>query len=174
MPMVEAKFGLLQVPVERLPGDSVELGQSAFGETPERFDSVDVIGTPGKFILTMVDPKMPVESQVDQAIIPSPSVGVNETFRIGFAPNDCLENALARIGNDFRVDPITAFQKSEDDRFTTGASAQFAPDPVRSEGGLVRFLGSGLGRLSFAGFRKPLPDPKEDRIDGSDRKPGEG
>lgn len=137
--MVEAKFGLLQVRGERLPGGSVELGQSAFGKTPEGFDSVDVIWTPGKFILTMVDPKMLVESQVDQAIIPSPSVGVNETLRVGLAPDDRLENAIARMGNDFRVDPITVFQRSEDDRFATVASAPFATDPVRSQVGLIGF-----------------------------------
>ena len=119
--MVEAKLGLLQVPVERLPGNPVEFGQPSFCEAPERFDPVDVIGTPGKFILTMVDPKMFVESQVDQAIIPSPSVGVNETLCIGLAPDHRLENSLARIGNDFRVDPIAAFQKSEDDHFSTSA-----------------------------------------------------
>ena len=120
--MAEAKLGLLQVPVERLPGNPVEFGQPSFGEAPERFDPVDVIGTPGKFILTMVDPKMFVESQVDQAIIPSPSVGVNETLRIGLAPDHRLENSLSRIGNNFRVDPIAAFQKSEDDRFSTNAT----------------------------------------------------
>lgn len=131
--MVEAKFGRRQVPVERLPGHSVEFGQPSFGEAPERFDPVDVIRTPGKFILTVMDPKMFVESRVDRAIIPSPSVGVDETLRIGLAPDHRLENGLARIGDNFRADPIAAFQKPEDDRFFTGPAAPFAPDPVRTE-----------------------------------------
>ena len=92
--MAEAKLGLLQVPVERLPGNPVEFGQPSFDKAPERFDPVDVIGTPGKFILTMVDPKMFVASHVDQAIIPSPSIGVNETFRIGLAPDTAWRAAL--------------------------------------------------------------------------------
>ena len=174
MPMVEAKFRLLQVPVERLPGDSVEFGQSAFGETPERFDAVDVIRTPGEFILTVMDPKMFIESHVDQAIIPSPSVRVNQALRIGFATDHRLENRLARIGDDFRVHPIAALQKPEDDRFSTGATASLSPDPVGTEIGLVIFQGSDQGRLPFASLGKPLPDPKEDLIDGADRKPGEG
>ena len=97
----------------------MNLASCLFGEAPERFDPVDVIGTPGEFILTMVDPKIFVASQVDQAILPSPSVGV---LCIGLAPDHRLENSLARIGNDFRVDPIAAFQKSEDDRFSTNAT----------------------------------------------------
>jgi len=139
-----------------------------------RFDPVHVIGTPGEFILSMMDPKMLVESQVDQAVIPSPSVGVDEALGIGLAPDHRLENCLARIGDDFRIHPIAALQKSENDRFSTGTPAPFSPDPMRTKIGFVGFQGPGQGRLPFTGFRKPLPDPKEDRIDGSDRKPGEG
>lgn len=83
----------------------------------------NVVGSSREFTLTMMDPKKFIGSHVDQAILPSPSVGVNEALRIGPAPDDRLENRLARIGNDFRVDPIAALQKSEDDRFATGASA---------------------------------------------------
>ena len=98
-----------------------------------------MVGSSREFTLTMMDPKMFIGSHVDQAILPSPSVGVNEALRIGPAPDDRLENCLARIGNNFRVDPIAALQKSEDDRFATGASAPPPPDSVRSEVGLVRF-----------------------------------
>ncbi len=133
-----------------------------------------MVGSSREFTLTMMDPKKFIGSHVDQAILPSPSVGVNEALRIGPAPDDRLENCLARIGNNFRVDPIAALQKSEDDRFATGASAPPPPDSVRSEVGLVRFQGSDQGRLSFAGFRKPLPDPRDDRIHGLDRKPRQG
>lgn len=161
MAMVEAKFGLLQVPVESRPGGSVELGQSAFGETPERFNPVDMVGFANELVLTMVDPEMFIKLHFAQAIRPSPSVGVNKTLRICLPLDDRLDNHLARIGNDFRVDPIAAFQKSEDDRFATGAAAPFAPYPMRTEVGLVSFQGSDQGRLSFAGFLKPLPDPRK-------------
>ncbi len=86
-----------------------------------------MVGSSREFTLTMMDPKMFIGSHVDQAILPSPSVGVNEALRIGPAPDDRLENCLARIGNNFRVDPIAALQKSEDDRFATGASAPPPP-----------------------------------------------
>ena len=81
--------------------------------------------------------------------------------------------ALLALGT-ISVYTLAALQKPEDDRFSTGATASLSPDPVRTEVGLVRFQGSDQGRLSFAGFRKPLPDPKEERIDGSDRKPRKG
>ena len=57
--------------------------------------------------------------------------------------------------------------------FSTSATAPFAPDSVRTVGGFVDFQCSAQGRLPFAGFREPLSDPEKDRIDGSDRKPGE-
>ena len=59
---------------------------------------------------------MPIESQVDPAVVPSPSVDVNQAHRKGLAPNHRLENRLARIGDDIRVHPAS-FQKPEDDLF---------------------------------------------------------
>ena len=86
MAMVEAKFRLLQMPIERFSGDPV-----------------DVVGSSGEFVLAMINKKVSVEAQVDQTVVPSPSIGVDEALQIGLATDHRLEDALARIGNDFRT-----------------------------------------------------------------------
>lgn len=121
MPMVEAKFRFLQMPIECLPGDPVELGQTSFGEAPERFDPVDVIGIPGEFILSMMDPEMLVESHVDQAVVPAPSVGVNEALRIGLPRITAWRTALLALGT------ISVYTRSP--RFRSPKTIVFPPAP---------------------------------------------
>ena len=71
--------------------------QKAFSKNPERFEPVNVIGTPSKFILTMVDPKILIESWINQAILPSSAVGVNKSLRVNLSAGHCPGHTLARI-----------------------------------------------------------------------------
>ena len=80
LPMIKAKLSLLQVPVKSLLRDPVEFSQASLGVTPERFNSVDMVTSPGKFVLAMMDSEMLVKTQVDQSILSSPAIGVNEAF----------------------------------------------------------------------------------------------
>lgn len=169
--MIKAKLSLLQVPVKSLLRDPVEFSQASLGVTPERFNSVDMVTSPGKFVLAMMDSEMLVKTQVDQSMISSPAIGVNEAFWIRFSTNDGLKDSLARIRNNFGIDPVTSLQKTENDCFTASASSSLASNPMRPKIRFVRLQGSGQRRLLFTGLRKTLTNAKEDRIDGSDRKP---
>ena len=80
--------------------DAVELGQSAFGEAPERFDPVDVNAMGGK-MLAFVDPEMLVVANIDQAIVSFPSIRVNNTFRVHLSSNDALECSGRTVGDHF-------------------------------------------------------------------------
>lgn len=76
--------------VEGLFSDTVELDQASFGEAPEALDSVDVVRSDGELILPMIDPEVLVESQIDQAIVPSPAVGMHDGIWTHFSANDGL------------------------------------------------------------------------------------
>lgn len=56
--------------VEGSDGYAVKLLQPAFGITPERFNAIDVMLTPGKLIRTMIHPKMFIKTNIHQAVKP--------------------------------------------------------------------------------------------------------
>ncbi len=81
--MVKAEFSFFQMQVEGDDGYSVELLQPAFGITPERFNAVDMMLAPRKFIGTVVHSKVFIKTDIYQAIIAAPAIRVNH--RIGCA-----------------------------------------------------------------------------------------
>ena len=58
MAVIEAKFGLLQMQVKRVPGHPVELHKAALGIAPEAFNAVDMNAAPGKLVVAVVDPQV--------------------------------------------------------------------------------------------------------------------
>jgi len=60
--VVEAELALLQVQLNGVASHTVELGELGLGEAPERLDTVDVLPTSGKLVLTVVDPEVFVEA----------------------------------------------------------------------------------------------------------------
>ncbi len=60
--MVEAKLCLFQVEVEGAFRHAAELCETAFGETPEALDAVDVIALLDELVVVMLDPEVLVET----------------------------------------------------------------------------------------------------------------
>lgn len=73
--MVEAEFGLLQVPQKGVFGHALELLEAGFGKAPERLDAVDMRGPVDELILAVADAKKAVEAHVHQAVVAAPAVG---------------------------------------------------------------------------------------------------
>ncbi len=72
MSLVESELGLLQVEIEGVFWHGVELDESLLCQAPEAFDAVDVVGSGGELAVSMADPEVFVEAQVDETVIPSP------------------------------------------------------------------------------------------------------
>jgi len=85
------------MPIERMLGYAIKLGQPAFCIAPERFNTVDMPFTIRKFILTMIDSKMLIKVNINQAVITAPAIRMNEGGGRYMPPNN---NALQR---DFRA-----------------------------------------------------------------------
>ena len=58
-----------------------ESEKPGLGKTPEAFNSVDVAFAMYEFILSMVDPEVLFISQIHEPIIPSPAIGMDDTFK---------------------------------------------------------------------------------------------
>jgi len=101
--------------------DTVEPSKSAFGETPERLDAVDVSTPLGEGFL-FVDADMLVEADIDQAVIARPTIGADDTGGIDPAPDDSSQRGLGAVLNDFCIDLSPSFEDAKD-RLLEGASA---------------------------------------------------
>ena len=173
MSVVKAKLGFFEVQFEGLCWDAVELGESSFGITPERLDAVDVAFTGSEFVVAVVDPEMLVETDIDQAIIATPAVGMDDRTQVDFAPDHRLERGFGAIGDDFGVDLALAFEDTEDDGFAGSAAPAFAPDPVRAKVRFIDFDSTGQRRIGLTSEHDSPPGLKEDVVDGADRHPGQ-
>ena len=121
--MIKPKLALLQMQRKGMFGHTIELSQATFGKAPKGFNTVDMVRTAHKLILTMIDPKVLIKANVDQTIIATPAIGVDDAQRVSFASDNRLQGTFRSIWNNLRVHLITAFKQSKDDGFTASASS---------------------------------------------------
>lgn len=173
MTVVEAELRFFQMKVEGMFGDTVELEQTAFGEAPEAFDAVDVVWSPSELVVRVADPEVPIEAEIDEAVVASPPVGVKDGFRSDSSANDSLESGFGGVRHDLGIDLIAAFEQTEDDRLATGSAASLATRTTRTK---VRFVGLNLTlewRTALTRLGHPSAHSQKDRIRGTDRDAGD-
>ena len=56
---------------------AVKLRQAVLGKAPKALDAVDVIRPNGKFVIPVMDAKVSCVTQINQAIVAAPAIGVN-------------------------------------------------------------------------------------------------
>ena len=142
--VIEPVLALLQMQKKFLLAKSVELQHSAFRKGPKTLDPVDVSTLIRELIGLMVNPKMLLESDIDQALIAGPKVRVNDGVKTHFAPYNCLQRTLFAVRNYLRIDPSVSFENAEDDRLATSSTAALAANPAPTK---VRFVDLNLSRL---------------------------
>ena len=82
--------------------------------------------TIGKLVIAMVDTIMLFVSQVNQATVAAPGIGVNNALRLHFAANNGLQGLSSAVRNDLGIDLAAPLQDAEDCGFTISAPATFA------------------------------------------------
>jgi hypothetical protein len=172
--LVESELCFFEVEVEGMFGDAIELEQASFGEAPEAFDPIDMVLPASEFVVGVVDPEVLVEAEIDQAIVASPTVGMEDGFRFDSATNDGLECGFGGIRHDLGVDLVASFEQPEDDRLATGSPASLAANATRAEVRLVGFDFALERRIEFARFGHPGPHSKKNLVHRSNRNPGHG
>lgn len=84
--------------------ESIELHEPGLGKGPKGFDAVNMVPSPGELVLAMMDAIMLFVTQVHQAVVASPAVGVNHALGVHLAPDDGLQSGLGAILYDLGVD----------------------------------------------------------------------
>jgi len=113
---------------------ALKFSQAMLRVAPETLNAVNMVAKTGrKFTLPVVDTKMLLVVQVDQAIITTPAVGVNNALYVGLTSNNGLQRNGFGIRNDFGVYFPIALENTENDGFPTSAPATFSLDPTRAK-----------------------------------------
>jgi len=132
-----------------------------------------MVAASSELILAMMDTKMLFVTQVNQAVISSPSVGVDYALHIHLSSNDGLQSSLGAIRHDFGVDFATSLQNAKDRSFSRRSSSSPSPD---SSGAEIRFINFNLpfeGGLFLTQFGNSLPDQREVTVNCVPVKTGE-
>ena len=136
--MIEAKFRFLEVERKGLFAYAMKLCHAVFCKAPKAFDAVDVVRSDGKFVVAVKDAKMTFVAEVDQAIVATPSIGVNRRIQFGMPANHRLQSGSGDIRHDLSVDFVIAFEQAEHDGFAARSAPAAAAHAARAK---VRFIG---------------------------------
>lgn len=129
--------------------NAIELGQASFGIAPEALDAVDVRVSVGEFILCVLDSQVFFVTDIDQAVVASPSVRVHHGVEADAAADGFLQGLFATIRDDLGIDLSVSFEDAKDDSLACGTPAAFAPNTFGSEVGFVDFDFPPEGALSL-------------------------
>ena len=150
--MVKPKLTLFQMEIKSVFLHASKANQAGFGIGPKAFYAVDLAMRIRKLILTMLYPVMLLIAKVYQSIVATPSVRMDDAFRVYPSTDDALQRSPRAIRNDFRVDSPMPFEEAENESFSTRASASDTSDPARSK---VTFI-----NLNFSGKRRSASQAK--------------
>ena len=139
MPVIKAEFGFFQVQVKRMSCYAVKLYQTVFCITPKRLDTVDMLRSSGKFILPVTHPEMLCKTHINQAVITTPAISIDNTLNRNVPAYYLLQCGFGRIRNDFRIDLVAPFEYAENDGFATGTAPAFTTDALCAKVRFVKF-----------------------------------
>jgi len=127
-----------------------------------------------ELVLTMINSKMLGVTDINQAVITAPAVGMDDGVQ-GHAPaNYGLQRAFSAVRHHFRVNTTVALEDAKDDRLARGATAPFASDAPRSEVAFINFdFAVRVRRSALAFSRHPLPNSEKDHRDCLTRQSGQ-
>ena len=166
MPVVEPILALFQVQVEGRRRDAVELLEPPLSETPKALNAVDVMRALHKLVLTMMNSKMLGVSNINQTIITTPSIGVDDSIKRAATAHNGLQSALFALRHNLGVDAAISLEDAEDDSLAAGSATTLATHAPRAEVRLIHFdLARCKGGCAFAFFPNALSDFEKDRGD---------
>ncbi len=143
MSMIKPKLTLFQMKIEGMFLHSPETNQASFGICPKAFNAVYVALLIGEFILAVLHSVVFLITKVYQAVVPAPSVRVNNTFRVYAATDNALQGGSGAIRDDFSVNPALSFKKAKNNSFASGSSPS---QSTNTKSAKVAFINLNLAR----------------------------
>ena len=156
--VIEPELTFFEVQVEGSFRDTMELHQPPFRERPEGLDAVDVGPATSEFVLSVLHPEVLLVAEIDQAVIPAPSVGVNDAVEADSSPDNGLQRGFSAVGDDLGVDHSISLEDSKNRCLSSGSAASLALDALAAKIGFIDFDFPGKGRFVFAKLGDSLSD----------------
>ena len=108
---------------------------------------------------------MPDIAHIDQPVVASLAIAVDNAFRRHMAPDNPLQRSFIGIRDDLGVGPAVALEDAKDNGLGAGTPATLTPDPSRDK---VGFIDSDLARkraATFALLGQSDPNLEVDSVD---------
>ena len=109
-----------------------------------------------ELVLTMIDAKMFGVTDINQAVITAPTIGMDDRVQGHATANYGLKCAFPAIRHDFGIDTAVALEDTENDGLARGAAATFASDSTSAEVTFINFnfaVRVGRGAFNSAAMR---------------------
>lgn len=149
--MVEPKFAFFEMDKKVFASNAAAFRQSRFRGAPEALDAIDGhAAAADKDTVAVFDAEMFAVTEVDQAVVANPAVGMNDAGQRDAPANNGPQGGLFCVGHDLRIDAALALEDAKDDRLSAGASASFAANPSAAEIRFVDFHGAADRGMFFA------------------------
>jgi hypothetical protein len=145
--------------------DTVELLEATLGEGPEALDTIDVIRAGSELVRAVVDTKMLQVTDIDETVVASPFVAVNDGLKCHMAFNYGLQSASRDIRDYLGIDEAVAFEDAENDRLATCPAASFPANTPGPKVALVNFDNSAKWGCPLAFFGYSSSDFQIDLVD---------
>lgn len=137
--MIKPKLTFFQVQMKSRSTHATKPAESCFGIAPKTFNVINVRLLLNKLIASMVDAKMFLVSQINQAIIPSPSIRMNDTFQLYAPPDDGLKRLSGTIGDDLSINLPITFENAKDNCLARCTSSSFTLNTTSAKVTFINF-----------------------------------
>ena len=139
--------------------------QTGLGEAPEALNPIDMSLASNELILTVIDAQVPAVSDINQAVIAPPAIGIDNAVQGDAASDNPLQRRLSAVRDDFCVDAAVTLEHTEDGRLTKGAASSLALDAPGAEVGFIHFDLAREWRLGLAIFSDALTYSSQITVD---------
>ena len=82
--MVKPKLTFFKMQIESFWTHATEANKTTFRIAPETFDPINVSATFGKFVPAVIDTQVLAVANVDQTVITTPAVRIDDTIKFNF------------------------------------------------------------------------------------------
>jgi len=106
----------------------------------------------------MINAKMFTISNINQTIIATPPIRVDDTLQTDLAPYNRWQRGFRAIRYDLGIDLTVALEKTKDNCLAERSAASFSSNPSGTKERFVNFNLTGKGRLCFTVLSNALSD----------------
>ena len=156
--IIKPKFRFFQMQIKSRLLHTFKFSKSGFGISPKPFNAIYVRSASDKFIRTMINTKVFFITNVNQAIVTSPTVRMNNTVQTYLSAYDLLQSGFRAIRNYFCIHFPISFKDSKYNSLSIGSSTSFAFDTLCSKEGFINFYFSRKRRFLFTVFSDSFSD----------------